>query len=592
MDADTYRDRILGGFTRMYRLLYDHRDALLSDVLPRFAQDDIRFIARATDIYARLLYDSFRPELLRDALSREQYFDRLWVGIRWQPALKRLIPAERADLLRGDVPFFTTRPGCRDLFTSQGERIPDFFQESSVDLACQRLCQLNEADLARQVAIIHASFDCLRGDIPRAVRRSAPALGSPARVTRATMLAAACDVGNVFDKMAGRGAGTAGWMGMERVRERDWTLQSAGLDLYNGLPGFTLFLAYLAALTREQRYLDLAEAALQNIRTLLKYPRKQKAMKHIGAFDGWGGVIYLFSHLGSLWKAPALFGEAEELLQFLPELIEQDEQFDVMGGAAGCVAGLLSLYAVAPAPTILELAIRCGNRLLACAHPMQEGMGWKIPFEDVPLTGFSHGNAGIALSLLRLAAVSGEERFHQASLAALIGERSLFSPERCNWPDLQRLRLPPQESQASGAEGRYFLVSWCDGAPGIGLARLASLPYLDDATLSQEIAAALQTTLAPGDEKLHILCCGMAGKLETLLVASQMLKEPRIEEMVMERVGGLLDCVPAPQEYQDPASRIEPLGLMTGLVGIGYELLRGSHPEQVPSVLALAPPVP
>ena len=40
MDADPYRDRILVGFTRMYRLLCTHRDALRSEVLPRFAQDD------------------------------------------------------------------------------------------------------------------------------------------------------------------------------------------------------------------------------------------------------------------------------------------------------------------------------------------------------------------------------------------------------------------------------------------------------------------------------------------------------------------------------------------------------------------------
>jgi type 2 lantibiotic biosynthesis protein LanM len=399
-------------------------------------------------------------------------------------------------------------------------------------------------------------------------------------------------VGEVLERSAVRGAGTAGWLGIAQVRERDWTLRSAGLDLHSGLPGITFFLAYLAAVTREQRYRDLAEAALENIRTLLTHPRKQEAIKHIGAFDGWGGVIYLFSHLGSLWKAPALYEEAEELLQVLPELIEQDEQFDIIGGAAGCVASLLSLYAVTPASTILELAIRCGDRLLACAHRMQEGIGWKIPLQDVPLTGFSHGNAGIALSLLRLAAARGEERFHQASMAALAYERSQFSAERCNWPDLQRPGVPARESQASGEEGHRFLVSWCHGAPGIGLARLASLPYLDDATLRQEIAAALQTTLAPDDETLHMLCCGTAGKLETLLVASQMLKEPHIEEQVRERVGWLLDRVPAPEEYQEPAPRIEPLGLMTGLAGIGYELLRVSHPAQVPSVLALAPPVP
>lgn len=127
----------------------------------------------------------------------------------------------------------------------------------------------------------------------------------------------------------------------------------------------------------------------------------------------------------------------------------------------------------------------------------------KMPFEDRPLTGFSHGNAGIALSLLRLAAVSGERRFHQAALAAMAYERSRFSPEAKNWPDLRRLDVPAQSSQTSHEGVHRFMVAWCHGAAGIGLARLASLPYLDDAALRQEIAAALQTTLEHSFEYVH-----------------------------------------------------------------------------------------
>jgi type 2 lantibiotic biosynthesis protein LanM len=591
-DAAPYRDCILAGFTRMYRLLRAHRDTLLSEVLPRFAQDDIRFIARPTDLYARLLYDSFRPELLRDALDRERHFDRLWISVRWQPALARLIPAERANLLQGDVPVFTTRPGCRDLFTNQGAMIPAFFHESSLDTVRQRLCQLDEADLARQVGIINASFDCLLTDPWRSAKHPAPSLFSLTRVTHATLLGAACAVGDALAATAVRSGNTAGWLELAPVRERDWTLQPAGLDLYNGLPGITLFLAYLAALTGEQRCRCLAEAALQNIRALLTHPRKQEVMKGVGAFDGWGGLIYLLSHLGSLWKKPALFQEAEALGQMLPELIDQDEQLDIIGGAAGCLAGLLSLYAVAPSPTMLELARHCGKHLLASAQPMPTGIGWKVPQQDTPLTGFSHGAAGIALSLLRLAAVSGDECFRHAALAAMAYERSVFSPQASNWPDLRRLSMPAQGSQTSQEDGQRFMAAWCHGAPGIGLARLASLPYLDNAMIRQEIAAALQTTLKEGVEHQPILCCGPAGRLETLLVASQMLEAPHIEEMVMQRVGALLGCMPAAGGHTASYVPIEPLGLMTGLAGIGYTLLRVAAPERVPSILALDPPLP
>jgi type 2 lantibiotic biosynthesis protein LanM len=585
-----YQDRILVGFQRMYRLLLAHRDALLAEVLPRFAQDDIRFIARSTDLYARFLSDSFRPELLRDAHAREQHFDRLRVGIQWQPALARLIPAEQADLLNGDIPLFTTRPSSRDVFSSQGEVIPGFFQESSLDLVRQRLCQLDEADLARQIGMMHAAFHSLVRDTPQHVSLPLASRSSAAKATRANLFAEACALGDALSRTAVRGAGRAGWLGITRVREREWTLQPAGLDLYNGLPGIVLFLAYLAALTGEQRYQSLAEAALQNIRALLTHPRKLEAMKSIGAFEGWGGLIYVFSHLGSLWNQPAFFQEAEELARLLPGLIEHDEYLDIVAGAAGCIAGLLSLYTVSPSPDILELAIRCGDHLLTHAHPMREGIAWKMPQAATALTGFAHGAAGIALSLLRLAAVSGAGRFHQAALAAMGYERSLFSPARQNWPDLRTISTDDQDRHMSKQDKQRFMVAWCHGASGIGLARLASLPFVDDAAIRQEIEAALLTTQAHDVETEVSLCHGMAGNLETLLVAGQALEAVTYQEALAQRAERLLHAIQMPAKHAKGIPGTEPPGLMVGLAGMGYTLLRVAAPARVPSILALTPP--
>src|SRR5579859_4032002 len=59
-----------------------------------------------------------------------------------------------------------------------------------------------------------------------------------------------------------------------------------------------------------------------------------------------------------------------------------------------------------------------------------------------------------SLSLLELAALSGEERFRQAALAAMAYERSLFSPEYQNWPDLRPLG-------AQGSSENMPMVTWC-----------------------------------------------------------------------------------------------------------------------------------
>ena len=61
----------------------------------------------------------------------------------------------------------------------------------------------------------------------------------------------------------------------------------------------------------------------------------------IGGFVGWGGILYTLTHLGALWRQPQLLDEAQEIVELLPALIDQDEQLDVVSGAAGCLVALL-----------------------------------------------------------------------------------------------------------------------------------------------------------------------------------------------------------------------------------------------------------
>src|SRR5262249_51144126 len=169
---------------------------------------------------------------------------------------------------------------------------------------------------------------------------------------------------------------------------------------------------------------------------------------------------------------------------------------DVIGGSAGCIAGLLCLDACAPSPSLRRIAAECGDHLIARARSMPHGVGWAPTFPSAgPLTGFSHGVAGISWVLLELATQTGEGRFRVPALGGIAYERSLFSPEARNWPDL---RLSEAAARGTRAEPAGFGVSWCHGAPGIGLARLRCLPHLEDPLLLAEIEAATATTLAGG----------------------------------------------------------------------------------------------
>jgi type 2 lantibiotic biosynthesis protein LanM len=308
------------------------------------------------------------------------------------------------------------------------------------------------------------------------------------------------------------------------------------------------------------------------------------ALTPIGGFDGLGGVIYSLAHLGVLWNDSSLLREAEELVALLPPLINGDTNFDVIGGAAGCILGLACLYKCASSQRTLAAATQCGDYLIAHATRIADSAAWPSKAGAKPLTGFSHGAAGIGWALLSLAGLTGAERFSDCAFAALRYERSLFSPEEENWPDLRDSMKPVS------VDGPGFGVTWCHGAPGIALGRALCLRYFDDAETRNEITTAVRATIARGFLGNHSLCHGDLGNLECLLEAGIALNHPDWHTEVDRRAAIILESIERSGCMCGNPARVDSPGLMTGLAGIGYELLRLAVPERVPSVLALAPP--
>jgi class II lanthipeptide synthase len=152
-DVLEYAEAIAAGFMKIYRTLLRYRDELLGEdgPLARFAEDEVRVILCSTRTCGLLLIESFHPDVLRDALDRDHSFDRLWAGVGQIPELARIIPAEREDLWRNDVPIFTTRPDSRDLCSSSGERIAEFFEVPDLALVRRRVQQLSDEDLTKQL---------------------------------------------------------------------------------------------------------------------------------------------------------------------------------------------------------------------------------------------------------------------------------------------------------------------------------------------------------------------------------------------------------------------------------------------------------
>jgi type 2 lantibiotic biosynthesis protein LanM len=557
-------------------------------------------VVRSTNVYGLLWYESFHPDLLRDGLDRDRYFDRLWAEVARRPDFRRVVAAERRDLLRGDIPSFSASPADRTLVTSEGEPLPDFLRAPSLDVVRDRVAQLGEDDLATQTWIVEASLSTLLMDREDRIARPAWRASADGTIGGQRLLALAQAAGRRLHDLALQTDAGASWLGVGPLDATTWGVLPSGTDLYAGTGGIALFLAHLGGVTGEPVHTQLARRAVMSLRsqsrTFLDSVRDEEETgmppAAVGAFEGLASVVYALTHLGVLWDEPGLLDEAEELVAALPPLVARDDRLDVIYGSAGCLLALLSLHAVRPTPRILQVATACGERLGATCRATSPGTAWTTLDGEPPLAGFSHGVAGIAYSLLKLAARTSDERFRVTALDALAYERSLFDAELDNWADLRTFggTRPAKAPENVDATDRTSMVAWCHGAPGIGLARLGALEVLDDPQVRDEIDIALHTTTAYGFAMNHSLCHGALGNVDLLLTAAQVLDRPQDHEALEEAISVIAASIEANGWVTGVPLGVETPGLMTGLAGMGYQLLRLAEPGQMPSVLLLEPP--
>ena len=580
-----YEDKIVDGFTNMYCLLLAHRNELLSSEGPlaSFYEDEVRFIARDTEVYSSILRESFHPDLLRYALDRDRFFDKLWVGIEHLPYLSKLIYAEHRDMWMNDIPIFTTKPNSCHLWDSSNERLPNIFNQPSIKEVHNQLQKMDEHDMAKQIWLIKGSIATLAIGQAHTYSQKWQYLNE-APANREQLLEAAEAIGSRLESLALRSAESVTWFGLKQLMNDKWTFAPLGVefhDFYDDLPGIALFLAYLGLITQKKNYTKLAQAALTTMKEQMEH--KKSSVKLIGGFYGWGGVIYLLTHLGVLWNQKELITDAESIVKLLPSLIDQDREWGVLSGAAGCLNSLLVLYRYRPSKHTLSAAIQCGEHLVTHAQPMKQGIGWiQKDVGHSPLAGLAYGAAGIAWSLLELAALTGQDRFYETALAAIDYERRLFSSKTGNWPDLRLSNVKHNDHN--------MIIAWCHGASGVGLARLRSLRHLDDLEIRTEIKTAIKTTIKNGFGYSHSLCHGDLGNLELLLQASETFNDEQLRDETYRIAAMILKSIEEHGWLCGVPLHVETPGLMTGLAGIGYGLLRLAAPERVPSVLTLEPP--
>ena len=591
LDLADFAPDLLQGFQEMYRLLRQNATALASadGPLRAFRNDRVRVLRRSTVEYGALLATSLHPDLLSDGLDLDRHYDRLWRRTTLDPTMVPFVPSEHADLWNTDIPLFTVGVDDDRVFDSQNRPLAIRLDRTPLETVLAKLSQLDDGDLQRQswllrAALLTASTELDRGrplpvisvsqELPQGARPPADDAASVENL--ATMaIDQAARLADRLEELAYTSGADVSWLGLSLSGSR-WVLGRVGPDLCTGTAGIALFFATLADLTADRAHRRLAELSTAAVRAQVD----RGDLGEQGGMAGLGGAIYTFVRLARLLDDDRLLDKAAHLVKPLAAGARTDTSLDVIGGSAGSIAGLLALHSVRPTDEALGAVAVCANRLVDSARHDGTGAGW-LPaafiedgIADRPLSGFAHGAAGIAWALARAGHVLTVDQYRVAAASGVAYERSLYDETESNWLDLRR---DPRDGPAGPP--RAFMTAWCHGAGGIGLSRVQLGALLDDADAAAEIDVAVRTVRRSGFGTNHSLCHGDLGNLDLLLQAGAGGTRQELENILasLHRYG------PVPGTPR----AVETPGLLTGLAGIGYGLLRAARPDAVPSVLTM-----
>ena len=591
-DIDSIK-AINNGFEKMYWFLISSKDNLtLFNGIQLFADKFNRFVFRNSDVYSLLTKEIQQPSRLIDGLAFSIPFERLarvFLICDEPPRLWPLLEYERSSLENLDIPIFTAQSTSNSLQVGSITILKDCFTETSYNRVIYRILNLCEKDLDFQKRIIIETIHAYQSSHLDLITHDISKERNTEQDSNTILLDAAVRISEIINLAAIHGDNDSiTWIAPQGLLNSErFQLSHLGYSLYDGIIGIAIFYAAIACITHNDNQRNIVYQILENFVGLIEIAKKRNFYKlsfqrmGIGGASGLGSLIYGLTCVSRLLNDSQLVSNIVFISQIISQdLISQDQTFDVINGAAGAILSLLAGFQITKDDTLLAKAIICGNHLVKTQKSTPNGeLSWQT-LDGKFLLGFSHGAAGIAYSLLKLYKETRDQKYYEAAISAITYEQSMYEKSEMNWPDLR----------INNKTNRYK-ISWCHGATGIGLARLATIDIVNSDKITQDIAIAIQRTqksLLSAHNQTDQLCCGNFGRIELLLLASLKLNPKIYTDIINNSAKKIVQQAGINADY-NLQIRIKNgfvwPSLFQGISGIGYELLRINYPSVLPSLL-------
>jgi len=585
-----YLNEIQEGFEDTYRLLLNNQHFLLytsNNLLSQFYNRQTRYIYRATEVYDKVIKYALTPQNLKHGLHFSFAIDilsRAHLMEESKTDLWKIYLHEFKQIHCLDIPIFYSNTSSESVIICDDCSIP-FFEKSGYELSIETIKNLSEEDLAYQLNILQGA---LFASTIEPLHVMKPELQTKEREDLKTnendlvdFLKAAEKIGEELIQRKNKG-NDYNWLAMSlNSKSGRYQFGTLGYNLFDGLSGIGLFFAALYKATNNHCYKLHAERTVSPVILAFDSPNKSEVEKIIqymgvGIAEGVGSIIYSLLNISEYINEPQMQQSALNISNSLTEeIIYSDKQFDIVSGNAGLLLSLLKLYRLTNNLHVSNLLDICGKYLFKSLNEKLD-LFFKAKVNN-PLTGFSHGAAGISYAMFRLYELTGDENYKTVAMKYLTYEKSQMDKEKFSYPDF-RYEINNRTPNA-----------WCHGVAGIFLSRVAVLKHI---TMLEEeyseIEHGLNFLLRTQNFGADHVCCGNSGRNDILLTTGLLLNNQNLIKESQNRMKQLISNATTNGGYHLNSSipkNFSNLGFFQGISGIGYQILRTKSPNIFKSVL-------
>lgn len=531
-----YVDYIINGFEKMMQFFIENKSLMLADngILKVFNNLIVRNVIKGTNKYMQLLGFSSHPNYSNDMLKREKLFENMWA---YPYKNKAVVKYEIKDIIFDDVPVFFSNTSSRNLISSKGEVVIDFFEKSGYECMIDRIKGLTNKEYLKQRSILLVSLGKYNEEV-LSLKGNRDYLDN--RNENIDLLLESKSIADnlLLKSISSDSKDGISWSDVVLKSSGDWEVSALGESIYSGLSGIALFLYELYNSTNDYKYYYAYKKVMNEAIMESQY------IDDISAYSG--KVSLLFPILNEYQKSGQsyYYELIDKTMEFIRENIGSIKSYDWLSGYSGLIVSVLNVYDCINDNKYLELAKDLGEKLIN-----------SVNIKEINVVGLAHGLTGIALASVRLNKYINDSLYLEFALDALKREREIW----------QEFKL--EESK------------WCKGWTGIGIGRLEILDYYKDDNLLDDINLSLKNIIDK-NKKDDCICHGNMGDIIFLNMYTNKFNNKDIDVIKNIKINDVITMKNNSGKYSvRNLPEFISVDLFTGESGIGYGLLKVLNSE-------------